>query len=73
MSSRAITREDIAEIHESIATRRPAQTEAEQRDQQWHAYAAKVIRENDVNIFSRHGYTQHPREFTHFRHWLQTP
>jgi len=64
-----ITRNDIAEIHEAIARRRPAQTEKEQKDQQWHHYAAAVIREND-HTFSRQGYTSYPRPFTHSRHWL---
>ena len=67
--ARAITRTDIAEIHEAIARRRPAQTEAEQKDQNWHAYAAKIIRENDVNFQSSSGYRAHPRQFTHFHHW----
>jgi hypothetical protein len=75
LMSRAITRTDIAEIHEAIAKRRPAQTEAEQRDQQWHAYAAKIIRENDHNSMAFSFKTGHEspgvgqRKFTHFKHW----
>ena len=75
MYSHCITREDIAEIHEAIAKRRAAQTEAEQRDQQWHLYAAKVIRENDKLPFQsvkpgRESPGVGERPFTHARHWL---
>lgn len=69
---RTITREDIAEIHEAIATRRAAQTEKEQKDQAWHAYAAKVIRENDLTFIGSSGFRPHPRPFTHFKHWSPT-
>ena len=66
----AITREEIAEIHEAIATRRPAQTEAEQKDQHWHAYAAKILRENHADS----PFAFHPsvgeRPFTHAKYWL---
>lgn len=67
--ARAITRIDIAEIHEAIARRRPAQNEKEQKDQNWHAYAAKIIRENDLNMIGSSGFRPHPRPFTHFHHW----
>jgi hypothetical protein len=61
--ARAISRTDIAEIHEAIARRRPAQTEVEQKDQDWHGYAAKIIREND-----KPGPIGE-RQFTHRWHW----
>lgn len=67
----AISRNDIAEIHESIAKHHPARSEVEQKHQQWHAYAAKIVRENDVNVRSTASnfIGRGNRQFTHFKHW----